>query len=72
MKPIRLRVPSDEAADLLDDLTAWASTSGIDPGLSMFSQSGTTSNTSSPILYHVYVSESFFEQFPGWRMFIEH
>ncbi|MBC8746549.1 MULTISPECIES: hypothetical protein [Paraburkholderia] len=71
MKPIKLRVPCDEAGDLLDDLTVWASTSGIDPGLSMFGESGSGSKTSTPILYQVYVSESFFEQFPEWRMFIE-
>ncbi|RZF26541.1 hypothetical protein EVC45_27605 [Paraburkholderia sp. UYCP14C] len=71
MKPIILRVPRDESDDLLDDLTAWASTSGIDPGLSTFLEPGAASNTSSPVLYQVYVSESFFEQFPEWRMFIE-
>ena len=71
MQPIKLRVPRDDVSNLLDDLTAWASTSGIDPGLSTFSDSGITSNASSPILYQVYVSESFFEQFPEWRTFIE-
>ncbi|MCC8404475.1 hypothetical protein LJ655_21765 [Paraburkholderia sp. MMS20-SJTN17] len=71
MTPIKLRVPCDEARDLLDDLTAWASTSGIDPGLSTLGESGVPSNTGSPILYEVYVSESFFEQFPQWRTFIE-
>ena len=35
MKPIKLRVPREEAGDLPDDLTAWASTSGIDPGLTI-------------------------------------
>jgi hypothetical protein len=71
MKPIKLRVPSEEAADLLDDLTAWASTSGVDPGLTIVNEPGMTTNTSSPVLYLVYVSESFFEQFPEWRMYIE-
>lgn len=71
MKPITLRVPREEAADLPDDLTAWASTSGVDPGLTIVNEPGMTTNTSSPVLYLVYVSESFFEQFPEWRMYIE-
>lgn len=71
MKPIRLRVPREEAADLPDDLTAWAAVSGVDPGLTIFNEPGATTNASSPILYLVHVSESFFEQFPEWRMYIE-
>lgn len=71
MKPIRLRVPREEAADLPDDLTAWASTSGVDPGLTVVAEPGMTTNANSPILYQIYVSESFFEDFPEWRMYIE-
>ncbi|MFM0501855.1 hypothetical protein [Paraburkholderia caffeinilytica] len=71
MKQIRLRVPREEAADLPDDLTAWAAISGVDPGLTIANEPGITTNTSSPVLYLVYVSESFFDQFPEWRMYIE-
>ncbi|MFM0670023.1 hypothetical protein [Paraburkholderia sediminicola] len=71
MKPIRLRVPREEAADLPDDLTAWASLSGVDPGLTVLSEPGSTTDSSSPVLYQIYVSQSFFEQFPEWRMYIE-
>ncbi|OLL27611.1 hypothetical protein BTH42_32465 [Burkholderia sp. SRS-W-2-2016] len=71
MKPIKLRVPRGEAHDLLDDLTAWASTSGIDPGLSTFGEPDMAVSTDAQILYQVYVSESFFELFPQWRTFIE-
>jgi hypothetical protein len=71
MNQIRLRVPREEAADLADDLTAWASVSGIDPGLTVVGESGPATHTSSPILYLVYVSQSFFDQFPEWRMYIE-
>ncbi|MET3231358.1 UNVERIFIED_ORG: hypothetical protein ABIC54_003554 [Burkholderia sp. 1263] len=71
MKPIRLRVPWDEAGNLPDDLTAWASTSGVDPGLTIFNEPGKTTNTSSTTLYLVHVNESFFDQFPEWRMYIE-
>lgn len=71
MKPIKLRVPREEAADLADDLTAWTVTSGIDPRLTSFHEPGVTTNLSSPVLYLVYVSESFFEQFPEWRMYVE-
>ncbi|WP_260854535.1 hypothetical protein [Paraburkholderia sp. BCC1884] len=71
MKPMRLRVPREEAPDFADDLTAWASSSGVDPRLTIANEPGMTTNLSSPILYLVYVSESFFEQFPEWRMYIE-
>lgn len=71
MEPIRLRVPREEAADLPDDLTAWAAVSGVDPGLTIVNEPGATTSADSPVLYLVYVSESFFEQFPEWRMYIE-
>jgi hypothetical protein len=71
MKQIRLRVPREEAGDLPDDLTAWASTTGIDPDLTIANGSDTTTESSSLVLYLVYVSDSFFDQFPEWRMYIE-
>ncbi|MFT4068963.1 hypothetical protein [Paraburkholderia sp.] len=71
MEPINLRVPRESAADFADDLTAWASTTGIDPCLTIADESGTATNLSSPLLYQVFVSESFFEQFPEWRMYVE-
>ncbi|MFM0224445.1 hypothetical protein [Paraburkholderia dipogonis] len=71
MKPIKLRVPREEAADLPDDLTAWASLSGVDPGLTVLSEPGAATDSSAPVLYQIYVSQSFFEQFPEWRMYIE-
>ena len=64
MRPIKLRVPREEADDLADDLTAWAASSGIDPGLTQSNQPGMTTNASSPTIYFAYVSEGFFEQFP--------
>jgi hypothetical protein len=72
MKPINLRVPREEAPDFADDLTAWANTSGVDPGPTIVGEPGAATDTGSPILYRVYVSQSFFEQFPEWRMYIEH
>jgi hypothetical protein len=71
MKPTRLRVPHEETSDLADDLTAWAASSGVDPGMAVVGETGGTSNVSSLILYDAYVSESFFDQFPEWRIYIE-
>ncbi|MFK4442861.1 hypothetical protein ABH944_002970 [Caballeronia udeis] len=71
MNPIILHVPREEVASFSDDLTAWTSSSGIDPRLTSFPDPGKTTNMSSPIRYLVYVDESFFEQFPEWRQYIE-
>jgi hypothetical protein len=71
MKPTRLRLPREETSDLADDLTVWAVSSGVDPGLTVVSETGGTSDDNSPVLYAAYVSESLFEQFPECRMFIE-
>lgn len=71
MDPIKLRVPGHEAGGLHDDLTVWASTSGIDPGLSLFDEAGREAKPGLPALYLVHVSGSFFDQFPQWRAYIE-
>jgi hypothetical protein len=71
MKSIKLRVPLEDAANLKDDLTEWASITGTDPSLTIVNEPGMTTNTSSPALYLVYVTQSFFEQFPEWRMYLE-
>ncbi|MFM0515607.1 hypothetical protein [Paraburkholderia sp. RL17-373-BIF-A] len=71
MKSIKLRVPREEAADLPDDLAAWARITGVDPGIAVISEPAATTDASSPILYAVYISESFFEQFPEWRMYVD-
>jgi predicted ATP-grasp superfamily ATP-dependent carboligase len=70
MDPIKLRIPPEEAADFSDDLTAWAASTGIDPVPVIVNEPDTT-NTSAPVLYQVYLSEGFFDQFPEWRMYIE-
>jgi len=73
MDPIKLHVPHDKAADLSDDLTTWTSATGIDPRLaSRVNDSSDKPNDSPHIEYKVYVDESFFEQFPAWREYIEH
>lgn len=70
MKSIKLRVPREEAADLPDDLAAWAKITGVDPGIAVISEPAATADAGSPILYAVY-TESSFEQFPEWRMYVE-
>jgi len=71
MKPIRLRVPREEAGDLLDDLAARASVSGVDPGMTTPNPSEATESSDLTILHEVYVSPTFFEQSPEWRPYIE-
>jgi hypothetical protein len=48
-----------------------ASVTGFDPRLTIVNEPGETTNTKSPVLYQVFVNESFFEQFPEWRPYIE-
>ncbi|MGV7245539.1 hypothetical protein [Caballeronia sp. M23-90] len=71
MNQIILRVPHEEVASFLEDVTAWTSNSGIDPRVSQFPEPGITTNTSLPIRYLVEVDDSFFEQYPHWRQCIE-
>lgn len=71
MQPTKLRIPRERAADFADDLTAWASSSGIDPRPTLTSEPWRTTNTSSPALYLVFVNEIFFEEFPEWRTYVE-
>jgi hypothetical protein len=71
MDPINLRIPRERAPDFTDDLTAWTSTTGIDPCLTIVNESSMTTNLSSATLYQVFVSEGFFEQFPEWRVYVE-
>jgi hypothetical protein len=71
MSPIKLHVPREEVATFSDDLTAWTSNSGIDPSVTQVHAPGETTNFSSPVQYLIYVDESFFEQFPVWRQYIE-
>ena len=71
MYPIKLRVPSGKAANFLDDLTAWAVSSGADPRLTSGGEFWKTTNDKTPILYEAFVNESFFEQFPEWRQYVE-
>ncbi|WGS50866.1 hypothetical protein LFL96_05010 [Paraburkholderia sp. D15] len=72
MKPIRLRVPREDAAELADDLTAWAAGTGIDPAPTVDDAVDSTVGTDAPAVYKVYVSESFFAQFPKWLPCVEH
>lgn len=71
MKPTRLRVPREEASDFADDLTAWASAIGVDPAPTVVGETRAPTETGSAVLYQVYVNNSFFEQFPEWRMYIQ-
>ncbi|WP_168794437.1 hypothetical protein [Paraburkholderia aromaticivorans] len=71
MKPIKVRVPREEAPDFADDLTAWSSATSVDPSPMVVGDAGTAGNTSSPIRYQANVSQSFFEQVPEWRMYVE-
>jgi hypothetical protein len=71
VNPIKLHMPREEVFTFSDDLTAWTSNSGIDPRVTQFHEPGMTTNMSSPVQYLIYVDESFFEQFPKWRQYIE-
>lgn len=71
MPAITLRIPPEDVFEFNDYVSAWSTTSGIDPKLAVAHQMQTT-NESSPIMYSAFVDERFFEQYPRWRQFLEH
>ncbi|AXF18926.1 hypothetical protein [Paraburkholderia caledonica] len=71
MNPLNVRLSLTRAPDFVEDLTAWANAGGIDPHLLVIGGLGATTDQRSPILYQVHVNESFFDQFPEWRIYIE-
>jgi hypothetical protein len=71
MIPIKLSIPRAEATHFSHDLTAWACVNGIDPRLTIVNETWKTTNNNSPFRYQMLVNESFFEQFPHFRQYIE-
>ncbi|MFM0328155.1 hypothetical protein [Paraburkholderia strydomiana] len=71
MDPLNMRLSLIQAPDFVEDLTTWANAGGIDPHLSVIGGLGATTDKRSPILYQAHVNESFFDQFPEWRIYIE-
>jgi len=71
MGPTNMRLFLTQAPDFVEDLTAWANSGGMDPRLSIVGGLGATTDKSLPILYRAHVNESFSDQFPQWRMYIE-
>lgn len=71
MDPINLRLSLIQAPDFVEDLTAWANAGGMEPHLAIIEGLGATADQSTPVLYQAQVNETFFDQFPDWRMYIE-
>lgn len=72
MPSIKLRIPRENVFEFNDDLSAWSAASGVDPQLTLGVEPHRTTNMSSPTLYIAQLDESFFEQYPRWRQFLEH
>ncbi|QVN18732.1 hypothetical protein [Burkholderia pyrrocinia] len=72
MPAIKLRIPREDVFDFRDDFTAWSASVGADPRLDPGFEPYVTTNMSSPTLYVAELDESFFEQYPQWRQFVEH
>lgn len=71
MPGIHIVIPHEKVVDFHSDLTAWSAHSGRDPQLTISPKIGETTNIASPVRYFVDVDESFFEDFPDWRLHIE-
>lgn len=69
---MKFRIEKADVVDFNDDLTAWASESGVDPRLTIVTEPWLTTNASSPTLYSVDVDDRFLERYPRWRQFVEH
>ncbi|MBU9215440.1 hypothetical protein KTD55_15385 [Burkholderia gladioli] len=71
MVQYKLRIPNTEVADLHDDVSAYAVEHRVDPHLMPGFEPYVTTNTSSPVLYVAQLDESFFDEYPHWRQYIE-
>lgn len=67
----KLRILRSEVADLHDDVSAYAAERRVDPHLMPGLEPYVTTNTSSPVLYVAQLDESFFDDYPHWRQYIE-
>lgn len=71
MTQYKLRVLRTEVANLHDDVSAYAAERLVDPQLTPGFEPDVTTNTSSPLLYVAQLDESFFDEYPHWRQYIE-
>ncbi|MGJ0522298.1 hypothetical protein ACR42A_01985 [Burkholderia gladioli] len=71
MVQYKLRILRSEVADLHDDVSAYAAEHRVDPHLMPGLEPMRTTNTSSPVLYVAQLDESFFDDYPHWRQYIE-
>lgn len=71
MQSVTFIVPDDEKFDFTRDITAWEKVSGKDARLTLGTDFPKTSTKGSPIIYICQIDDTFFEQFPEWRQYIE-
>lgn len=71
MVQYKLRILRSEVADLQDDVSAYAAERRVDPHLMPGVDSMQTASTYSPVLYVAQLDESFFDEYPHWRQYIE-
>ncbi|WP_186065225.1 hypothetical protein [Burkholderia gladioli] len=67
----KLRIPNIEIVDLRDDVSAYAAKHQVDPQLMPGVEPYMTTTGSSPVLYVAQLDESFFDEYPHWRQYIE-
>ncbi|WP_186100338.1 hypothetical protein [Burkholderia gladioli] len=71
MVQYKLRILRSEVADLHDDVSAYAAERRVDPRLMPGVDPMQTTSTYSPVLYIAQLDESFFDEYPHWRQYIE-
>ncbi|MGC2944202.1 hypothetical protein [Burkholderia ambifaria] len=72
MPAIKLRISREDVFEFNDDLSAWSVASGVDPRLTLGAEPYLTTTMLSPTLYLAELDETFFDQYPRWRQFVEH
>ncbi|MDR5813294.1 hypothetical protein QCE62_06775 [Caballeronia sp. LZ033] len=71
MQSIKFLVPTEHVPSFVEDISAWAAFTGTDPQLVQTGDPVQATNLESPISYSVAIDESFFVEYPSWRLFVE-
>jgi hypothetical protein len=71
MKQVTFTVPAEQRFRFLTDLDTWERLSGKDTRVTQFNAPNLTTNTASPLTYICQIDDTFFDQYPKWRDYLQ-